>query len=68
MKIKLLEWVAIKGQPTKPGTVVDLTPAECASLIRRKMGEHAEDGPAPVDGTFLAATADAPQESKRRRK
>ena len=68
MKVRLLECVAIKGKPTDPGTEVDLTASEAASLIRRKMEEQAEDGPAPDEGTFLDATADAPPEPKRRRK
>lgn len=68
MKIRLLSCVAINGKPTMPDTVVDLPARECASLIRRRMAEQAEDGPAPDEDRFLDATADTPPEPKRRRK
>jgi hypothetical protein len=66
MKIRLLNCVAIKGQPTAPGTVVDVAQTDAASLIRRGMAEQAEDGPAPKEATFLDATAPAPDEPKRK--
>ncbi len=68
MKIKLLECVAIGGRPTLPGTVVELAEKDAASLIRRKMAEQAEEGPAPDEGTFLDATAEPKPEPKRRGK
>ncbi len=69
MKIRLLECVAIKGRPTEPGTVVDVSQADAASLIRRKMAEPTEGEAAPAYPTmFLDATAPAPEEPKRKRR
>lgn len=66
MKIRLLRCVAIKGQPTQPGEIVDLPNAEAASLIRRKMAEQADEGPAPKEPVFLDATAPEPEQPKRK--
>ena len=67
MKVRLLECVLIDAKPTPPDTVVEVTETEAASLIRRKMAVQAEDGPAPVEGTFLDATA-APEPKPKRGK
>ena len=67
MKIRLLKCVAIKGRPTEPGTVVDVSNNDAASLIRRGMAETVNGEEAPADPTmFLDATAPAPEEPKRK--
>jgi hypothetical protein len=67
MKIRLLKCVAIKGQPTEPGAVVDVPQSDAASLIRRGMAETVNGDEAPADPSmFLDATADAPEEPKRK--
>jgi len=68
MKIKLLNGVLIEGTPQPPGTVVDVSNNDAASLIRRGMAEQAEDGPAPTEATFLDATAEAPEPKRKARR
>jgi len=68
MKIRLLNCVAINGRPTATGTIVDLPPAECASLIRRKMAEQAEEGEPPKEPTFLDSNAPDPKPEPKRNK
>lgn len=64
MKVKLTQCVAIDGTPTAPGTIVELTESECASLIRRGFAEQSEEGEPPVEGDFL----NEDEQPKRKRK
>ena len=68
MKIRLLECVAIAGRPTAAGEIVDLPSSDCASLIRRRMAEQAEEGDAPKEAVFLdSAAPEAPEPKSKRR-
>ena len=68
MKIRLLECVAIAGRPTAAGEIVDLPSADCASLIRRRMAEQADEGEAPKEAVFLDTMApDKPDPKSKRR-
>lgn len=68
MKVKLLECVAIDGRPTLAGEIVDIPSQDAASLIRRRMAEHADEGEPPKeDVIFDTAEPEAPEPKSRRK-